>query len=255
MYNIKDKVAIVTGSTRGIGKSIAEKLGSEGALLVLNYRKREEDAKIVLKDLTGKGYNVVAIKADLSKSEECKLLIDSAIDSFGELNILVNNAGTGFYSPFKNTSDKLIDKTIDTDFKSVLYCSMYASESMSSGVIVNVASITGILPYYGLSIYGSLKSAVINLTKSLALELAPDIRVNAIAPGLVKTDLGNSLLDLMGINWDEWVKNYTLAGKVTAPDEVAEAVAAEIRIDTMTGEVIKIDGGQQLKSGDFREYL
>jgi 3-oxoacyl-[acyl-carrier protein] reductase len=255
MYSIKNKVAIITGSTRGIGKSIAEKLGSEGASLVLNYRKREEDAKIVLKDLTMKGYNVVAIKADLSKSEECKLLIDSAIDSFGDLNILVNNAGTGFYSPFKNTTDKLIDKTIDTDFKSVLYCSMYASKLMSNGVIINVASITGILPYYGLSIYGSLKSAVINITKSLALELAPDIRVNAIAPGLVKTDLGNSLLDLMGIKWDEWVKNYTLAGKATAPEEIAEAVTAEIKIDTMTGEVIKIDGGQELKSGDFREYL
>lgn len=252
MYNIKDKVAIITGSTRGIGKSIAEKLGSEGALLVLNYRKREEDAKMVLKELTEKGYNVVAIKADLSKSEECKLLIDSTIDNFGNLNILVNNAGTGFYSPFKNITDKLIDKTLDTDFKSVLYCSKYASESMSSGVIINIASITGILPYYGLSVYGSLKSAVINLTKSLALELAPDIRVNVIAPGLVNTGLGNSLLDLMGISWDEWIKNYTLVGKVTTPEEVAEAVAAEIKIDTMTGEVIKIDGGQQLKSGDFR---
>ncbi|KJE48660.1 MULTISPECIES: SDR family NAD(P)-dependent oxidoreductase [unclassified Acidiplasma] len=253
MYDIKNKVAIVTGSTRGIGKSIARKLGSEGALLVLNYRKRDDEANNALRELKSLGYEAMAVKADLSMEEDCRLLIDTTMDTFGKLDILVNNAGTGFYSPFKDINDKLIEKTLGTDFKSVLYCSLYASRAMERGVIINIASITGIIPYYGLSVYGSLKSAVINLTKSMALELAPDIRVNAIAPGLVNTNLGGSLLNVMGISWDTWINKYTLTKKATEPDEIAEAVIAEIKIDTMTGEVIKIDGGQALKSGDFKK--
>lgn len=249
LYSPKGKKVLVTGSARGIGRDIAMRLAREGADIVINYRKRDDEAERTLNALRKEGIRAYAIKADLSTEEGCKSVIDGAVKEMGGIDILVNNAGVGFYSPFREIDNKLIDKTIDTDFKSTIYCCLFASRVMKEGVIVNISSITGILPYYGLSIYSSVKGGIIALTKSLAIELHPKIRVNAVAPGLVKTDLGESLLKVMGLDWDGWVNSYTLASAPTNTDEIAEAVVSCIRISTMTGQVIVVDGGQTLVSG------
>lgn len=252
LYSLKGRRAVVTGSARGIGKEIALRLAREGADIVINYRKREDEAKKTLEAIRSEGVKASAIRADLSRQEGCRDLIDGTVRDLGGIDILVNNAGVGFYRPFRESDDKLIEKTIDTDFKSTIYCSLFASRVMKEGAIVNMSSITGVLPYSGLSIYSSVKGGVIAFTKSLAIELSPDIRVNAIAPGLVKTDLGDSLLKVMESDWDSWVKDYTLASAPTYTDEIAEAVVSCIRIKTMTGQVISVDGGQTLASGRIR---
>ncbi len=239
----------MTGSARGIGRDIAMRLAREGADVVINYRKSDDEAERTLDALRKEGVHAYAIKSDLSTKQGCKDVIDGAVKEMGGIDILVNNAGVGFYSHFGEIEDKLIDKTIDTDFKSTIYCCLFASRVMNEGVIVNMSSITGILPYYGLSIYSSVKGGIIALTKSLAIELSPRIRVNAVAPGLVKTDLGESLLNVMGLDWNTWVNSYTMASTPTGTDEIAEAVVSCIKISTMTGQVIVVDGGQTLVSG------
>ncbi len=249
MYSLKGKVAVVTGSTRGIGKAIAQRLGSEGASLVLNYRKRDEEAQKTLDLLKQEGIDAIAVKADLSSVEGCRLVVDKAVEKYGKIDVLVNNAGVGFYRFFRDVDERLVDKTINADFKSVIYCSLFASKVMDEGVIINMSSITGILPSKGLPIYSSVKGGIIALTKSLAIELAPKIRVNAIAPGLVVTDLGDSLIEVLGMDLESWAKRFTLTETATYPDEVAEVVLTEIKVPSLTGQVITIDAGQSLVVG------
>lgn len=249
MYQFKGKTAIVTGSTRGIGKAIALRLGEEGANLVLSYRKRDEDAEKTLEEFKKKNIKAIAVKGDLSRMEECQNVIDRAEGEFGKIDILINNAGVGFFRFFKDIDEKLVNKTIDADLKSVIYCSLFASRKMQEGVIINMSSITGILPGEGLPIYSAVKAGIIALTKSMAIELSPKIRVNAIAPGLVVTELGGSLMDVTGTDINEWAKRYTLTGQATYPDDIAEAAMALIRMANITGQVITIDGGQSLIAG------
>jgi len=118
---------------------------------------------------------------------------------------------------------------------------------MREGVIVNVASIAGIRPFPGLSIYSAAKAAILNLTQALAVELAPRIRVNAVAPGVVKTKMGDSLLKLLGLSEEEFAKRYTLLEKMVTPEDVAEVVWMLVKVPTITGQVVVIDAGETLK--------
>ncbi len=119
---------------------------------------------------------------------------------------------------------------------------------MKEGAIINIASIAGIRPFVGLSIYSAAKAAIINLTQALAVELAPRIRVNAVAPGVVKTKMGDSLVKLLGMTEEEFAKKHTLLEKMVTPEDVAEVVWMLVKIPTITGQVIVIDSGELLKS-------
>jgi 3-oxoacyl-[acyl-carrier protein] reductase len=130
--------------------------------------------------------------------------------------------------------------------RSVIYCSQEAARVMKEGSIINVASIAGIKPFVGLSIYSAAKAAVINLTQALAVELAPRIRVNAVAPGVVKTKMGDSLLNLLGVSEEEFAKRYTLLEIIVTPEDVAEVVWMLVKIPTITGQVVVVDSGQLL---------
>ncbi len=127
--------------------------------------------------------------------------------------------------------------------RSVTYCSQEAARVMKEGSIINVASIAGIKPFVGLSIYSAAEAAVINLTQALAVELAPRIRVNAVAPGVVKIKMGDSLL---GVSEEGFAKRYTLLGRIVAPEDVAEVVWMLVKIPTITGQVVVVDSGQLL---------
>ena len=130
--------------------------------------------------------------------------------------------------------------------KSAIYCSQEAGKVMNKeGAIINISSIAGIIPAKGLSIYGAAKAGLISLTKTLAVELAP-IRVNAVAPGVVKTKMGESLISLSGEEEKEWASKKTLLNRIVEPDEVAEMVVTIIKIPSMTGETVVIDSGQTL---------
>jgi 3-oxoacyl-[acyl-carrier protein] reductase len=128
----------------------------------------------------------------------------------------------------------------------VIYCSQEAARVMKEGSVINVASIAGIKPFVGLSIYSAAKAAVINLTQALAVELAPRIRVNAVAPGVVKTKMGDSLLNLLGVSEEEFAKRYTLLEIIVTPEDVAEVVWMLVKIPTITGQVVVVDSGQLL---------
>jgi 3-oxoacyl-[acyl-carrier protein] reductase len=130
--------------------------------------------------------------------------------------------------------------------RSVIYCSQEAARVMKEGSIINVASIAGIKPFVGLSIYSAAKAAVINLTQALAVELVPRIRVNAVTPGVVKTKMGDSLLNLLGVNEEEFAKRYTLLRRIVTPEDVAEVVWMLVKIPTIAGQVVVVNSGQLL---------
>ena len=159
---------------------------------------------------------------------------------------MVNNAGLGLFSLFLNADDRLIEKQLEVSLKSVIYCSQGAAKVMGEGSIINIASIAGIRPFVGLSIYSAAKAAAINLTQALAAELAPRIRVNAMAPGVVKTKMGDSLLKILGMDEEEFAKRYNLLGRVVTPEDVAEAVWMLVKIPTVTGQVLVVDSGHLL---------
>ncbi|MEM3939846.1 MAG: SDR family oxidoreductase [Saccharolobus sp.] len=250
MYSLKGKVAVVTGSGRGIGRAIAIRLAQEGSLIVVNAKKRAEEMNETIKMIKDMGREAIGVLADVSTREGCEALLKTTIDNYKVVDILVNNAGIGLFSPFMNVDDKLLEKHLSTDFKSVVYCSqVFAREMREGGSIINISSVAGISPAYGLSIYGAMKAAVIALTKSLALELAPKIRVNAVAPGFVKTKLGESMSKVLGMNEKEFAEKFTLMGKLLEPEEVAEIVAAILKIESLTGQVFTIDSGETIKGG------
>ncbi len=239
---------IVTGSGRGIGRAIAVRFAKEGWNVVVNAKKGKEEAEETLKLVKEAGGDGVVVLADVATREGCKSVVQSAVEKFGSLDVLVNNAGLGLYSLFLNADDKLIDKQLDVTLKSVIYCSQEAAKVMKEGVIINIASIAGIRPFIGLSIYSAAKAAIINLTQALAIELAPRIRVNAVAPGVVKTKMGDSLIKLLGMSEVEFAKKHTLVERMVEPEDVAEVVWMLVKIPTITGQVVIIDSGELLKS-------
>ncbi|MFB6490545.1 MAG: SDR family oxidoreductase [Thermoproteus sp. AZ2] len=240
-------VAVVTGSGRGIGRAIAVRLAKEGYSVVVNAKRGKEEVEEALSLIKSVGGAGLAVLADVATRDGCRRLVEEALKAFGRLDVLVNNAGLGLYSPFLAADDKLIEKQLETTLKSTIYCSQEAAKAMADGgVIINVSSIAGITPFYGLSIYSAAKAAIINLTKALAVELAPRIRVNAVAPGVVPTKMGQSLMGLLGISDEEFAKRFTLLGKLPTPDDVAEAVLALIKIPSITGQVLVVDSGESL---------
>ncbi|MEL9990253.1 MAG: SDR family oxidoreductase [Thermoproteus sp.] len=245
-------VAVVTGSGRGIGRAIAVRLARDGYKVVVNAKKGKEEAEETLRTIRELGGDGAVVLADVATRDGCRALVQETLRLYGRLDVLVNNAGLGLFSRFLDADDRLIDKQIEVTLKSVIYCSQEGARAMSDGgVIINVASIAGITPFYGLSIYSAAKAAVINLTKALAVELAPKIRVNAVAPGVVKTKMGDSLLKLLGLDEEKFAERNTLLKRLVSPEDVAEAVAALVKIPTITGQVIVIDSGESLRHGSL----
>jgi 3-oxoacyl-[acyl-carrier protein] reductase len=238
--------AIVTGSGRGIGRAIALRLAREGVKVVVNAKKGYEDVIETINMIKSVGGEAIPVLADVSTREGCRELVRKAMESFGRLDILVNNAGLGLYASFLEQSDAMIEKVLSTSLRSVIYCSQEAAKVMTEGSIINIASIAGIEPLYGLSIYSAAKAGVIGITKALAIELAPRIRVNAIAPGIVKTKMGESLLKVLKLTEEEYLQKYTLLKKFIEPNEIADAVIFLIKTPSITGQTIVIDAGLSL---------
>lgn len=206
------KVAVVTGASRGIGRAIAEDLAANGATVVINYHSSADAAQEVVAEIKANGGEATAVQADVSNFNEAQTLINTAIETYGHIDIVVNNAGT--------TRDKLLpmmkeedwDIVLDTNLKSVFNCCKAAARPMlrrkQGGRIINISSVVGLVGQGGQSNYAASKAGVIGFTKSLAKELAPrQITVNAIAPGFFLTDLTDVLAaDLKG----KVIKLYSL---------------------------------------------
>ena len=249
MDSIDGKVAIITGSSRGIGRATAIRLARSGAKVVINSRHSMEELNYTLEEIRKTGAECISVMADVSSRDGCRLIVDRALAEFGSLDILVNNVGLGLYKPFMDIDDAMIDKQLNSTLKSAIICSQEAARRMASGCIINVASLAGALPIRGLSIYGAAKAGLILITRSLALELAPNIRVNGVAPTVVKTRMGESLLKVTGTNENDWAKRNSLYGSLIDPADVAEAIFFLITVTSMNGQTVVIDGGQSVLGG------
>lgn len=194
---LKDKVAIVTGGTRGIGRAIALKLADHGANIVINYRNSDKEAEELKGILEEKGVKVLAVKCDISNFEDSKNLMDKCKEVFGKIDILVNNAGITKDTLIMRMKEEDFDNVIDVNLKGTFNCAKHASAIMLKqrfGKIINMTSVVGIAGNAGQVNYAASKAGVIGLTKSLAKELGSrGITVNAVAPGFINTDMTASL--------------------------------------------------------------
>ncbi|MCM1399654.1 MAG: 3-oxoacyl-ACP reductase FabG [Clostridium sp.] len=245
---MEGKVALVTGASRGIGRACAIKLGAEGYQVVVNYNSNDAAANEVVTLIKEAGGEATAIKADVSNINEVKTLIRETVNTYGQLDVLVNNAGIVKDEFVLMMSEETIDKCLDLNIKGYLYCTQQAVLKMFSkkqGVIINVSSVSSKLAVPGQSVYSSTKGAVNSMTATMAKELAPyGIRVNAVAPGFIATDMVDQLPE---DKKEEYLKDIPLKRFGTA-EEVADMVAmlAGPACSYMTGQVIVLDGGLSL---------
>ncbi|MCD6189496.1 MAG: 3-oxoacyl-ACP reductase FabG [Thermococcus sp.] len=236
--NLKGKVALVTGASRGIGRAIAVALAKKGCHVVINYARDKENAKKTEEMCRAHGVESIIIKADVSKREEVKKMVEKVIHKFGRIDILVNNAGILGKSidPMK-ISDEEWDRVLGVNLKGAFIVTQEVLKYMKKGKIVNIASIAGKDGGTVGAHYAASKGGLIALTFNLARHLAPNILVNAVAPGPVATDMINEEMR-------EKLRKLSLTGEIAKPEDIAHAVIFLLENDHITGEVIDVNGGR-----------
>jgi len=244
---LEGKVALVTGSSRGIGREIAMAMAIEGARTVINYSRSEEAAIETVEEIKRLGGTALAVKASVTERSQVEYLIGNTLENFGQLDILVNNAGGFPIKPFAAVTDEEWDEVMALDLKSVFLCSQIALSTMRScrrGTIINMASVSGLVGAVSMAPYSAAKGGVIALTKALAREVAPmGITVNAIAPGIIETDTA------MNIFPESALKAYTTyqvpMGRLGRPADVVGLAVflASDEAGYITGQVYAVDGG------------
>ena len=240
---LKDKIALVTGSSRGIGKATALLFAREGAIVVINYIESKSEAQETLASVQQLSPKSIAVKADISKEEDIKNMITQVVEKFGKIDILVNNAGIVIDLPFKKRTAKHWKKTLEVNLIGTFLCAKHAVPHMPKGsTIVNISSTNGINSFSVETMdYDASKAGVIILTKDLAKELAPNIRVNSVAPGWVNTSMNKDLpKDFVD---EETAKIYLK--RFAEPKEIAKAVLFLASDDAsyITGSILMVDGG------------
>lgn len=241
----KDKVALVTGASRGIGRAVALELGRNGANVAVNFAGNEEKANEVVQELEQFGVKAIAIQANVSEDKEVKQMVKKVIDEFGGLHILVNNAGITRDNLLMRMKEADFDDVINTNLKGAFLCTKAVTRQMMrqrEGKIINIASIVGISGNPGQANYVAAKAGVIGLTKSTAQELASrNILVNAVAPGFISTDMTDELPEEQR---DAILQNVPL-NKLGKPEDIANIVRflASDDANYITGQTIRVDGG------------
>lgn len=245
MRSLRGKVAVITGASRGIGRSIAIELAKAGASIIVNYKNNEEAAKNTLEIIKSLGSFGILVKADVSIYNEAKFLIDKAIENFGKIDILVNNAGISKIGLFIDMNEKEWDNIIDINLKGVMNGSHNALKymvSQKSGTIINISSMWGNVGASCEAVYSATKGAVNLFTKALAKEMAPsNIRINAVAPGVIDTEMNNCL----SVNEKKELEEEIPIGRFGEGEDIGKTVVflASEASKYITGQVITVDGG------------
>ncbi|WP_026694969.1 glucose-1-dehydrogenase [Peribacillus kribbensis] len=249
MYqDLKNKVAIVTGASKGIGKAIAERLADEGVKVVVNYHSESSELNEFIEELKSRGDSVVAVQGDVTKEEDVKKLVAAAVDHFGSLDIMVNNAGIENEVPSKDLSLEDWNKVINVNLTGMFLGSReairYMSENDIKGSIINLASVHDKIPWPHFVHYAASKGGVKMMTETLALEYAPQrIRVNNISPGAIDTPINAEKLS-DPVKKEEVIKLIPM-GYIGKPEEVAACAAwlASSESSYVTGISLYVDGG------------
>jgi len=245
---LADKVAIVTGASRGLGRAIARELAEHGAKVVVNYYQSKEPADALVGEIRSAGGEAIAVQAGVAHPDECQALIEAAVKEFGGLDILVNNAGVNRDRTIRRMTAEEWREVMSTDLDSVFYCTYAAVPHMierGGGRIVNMASIIGQMGNLGQSNYAAAKAGIVGFSKSAAQELARfNISVNALCPGFIETD--------MVLNLTDEVKEALLAkipaGRFGKPEEVAAITRFLVTEGGyITGAQININGGMYMQ--------
>ena len=236
------KVILVTGASRGIGNNIARTLAQEN-IVIANYNKSQNEAIKLKEDLKKENINIDIIKADVSKREDVKKIIDFTVDKYGKIDILVNNAGINQEKMFQDITDEDWDNVVKVNLYSVFCITQETIKYMlkqKSGCIINISSIYGINGGSCAVAYSATKAGIDGMTKALAKELGPsNIRINSIAPGCMNTDMNAYLTKE---EWEE-IKNETPLEKIGEGIDIAKCVEWLIEDNFTTGQVISINGG------------
>jgi 3-oxoacyl-[acyl-carrier protein] reductase len=245
--HLEGKVAIVTGGSRGIGRAIAERFAAEGAKVVVNHVSSSGAADAVVAAIRGAGGEAISVRADVSKAPDVAALVTAAINRYGRIDILVNNAGVMFTKPVLDTSEDEWDQTIDTNLKGPYLCSKAVAPIMirqGAGTIVNMSSNSGLYHPSAMRFteYVVSKAGLNGLTKAMALAFGPQIRVNAICPGWIRTDMLENIDEAV----QQRILDETPLRRWGTPGDIASAAVylASDESSFVTGELHLVAGGR-----------
>ena len=239
------QVALITGSSRGIGRAVAMELAGNGYAVCVNYLQHREDAESLVAQLRDQGREVIAVQADVADSQAVENMVRQAEHALGPITLLVNNAGISWQGLFQDTDDEIWDRILAVNLTGTRNAARAVLPRMISektGCIINISSMWGLRGASCEVAYACYKAAVIALTRSLALEVAPSgIRVNCVAPGCIETDM----VRVLGPETREMLVEETPLGRLGTPEDIAHAVAflASEKASFLTGQVLSADGG------------
>lgn len=246
MYkDLSGKIALVTGSSRGIGRSIAVELSKQGVIVAINYKDDKAGAEETLREVKENGGNGAIFRCDISVNDEVKNMIQDIVNKFGKLDILVNNSGISKIGLFIDMTEKDYDDIMNVNFKGVYNCTSYAVKDMikrKSGAVINISSIWGNVGASCEVLYSSTKGAINSFTKALGKELAPSgIRVNAISPGVIDTKMNKAFSD----EEREELKNEIPMMRFGKTEEIAKTAVflSSSEASYITSQVLTVDGG------------